>query len=116
MALSLNPAFKAIRKNAPGAVVECSWARVTGSTYDPVTGSMVNTTSTVTFSAIKGEYRTFERLAGIQAGDVKLVIDSVSVPAVPPVGAVITWGGVAHEVVDAKDYAGIACELQMRRK
>lgn len=116
MALSLNPAFKAIRKNAPGAVVECSWARVTGSAYDPVTGSMVNTTSTVSFSAIKSEYRTFERLAGIQAGDVKLVIDSVSVPAVPPVGAVITWGGVAHEVVDAKDFAGIACELQMRRK
>lgn len=116
MALSLSPAFKAVRKNAPGAVVNCSWARVTGSTYDPVTGSMVNTTSTVTFSAIKGEYMTFERLAGIQAGDVKLIIDSLSVPAVPPVGAVITWGGVAHEVVDAKDYAGIACELQMRRK
>ena len=116
MALSLNPAFKAIRKNAPGAVVSCSWARVTGSTYDPVTGAMVNTTSTVSFSAIKGEYRTFERLAGIQAGDVKLIIDSLSIPSVPPVGAVITWGGVAHEVVDAKDYAGIACELQMRRK
>lgn len=116
MALSLSTAFRAVRKNAPGAVVECSWARVTGSTYDPATGSMVNTTSTVTFSAIKGEYRTFERLAGIQAGDVKLVIDSESVPSVPPVGAVITWGGVAHEVVDAKDYAGVAYELQMRRK
>ena len=116
MALSLSPAFKAIRKNAPGAVVECSWARVTGSTYNPATGAMVETTSTVTFSAIKGEYRTFERLAGIQAGDVKLIIDSLSVPAVPPVGAVITWGGVAHEVVDSKDFAGIACELQMRRK
>lgn len=116
MALSLSPAFKAIRKNAPGAVVECSWARVTGSTYDPATGAMVNTTSTVTFSAIKGEYRTFERLAGIQAGDVKLIIDSLSVPAVPPVGAVITWGSVAHEVVDAKDYAGVAYDLQMRRK
>lgn len=116
MALSLSPAFKAVRKNVPGAVVECTWARVTGSAYDPVTGSMVNTTSTVTFSAIKGEYRTFERLAGIQAGDCKLIIDSLSVPAVPPVGAVITWGNVAHEVVDAKDYAGIACELQMRRK
>lgn len=116
MAISLSPAFKAIRKNAPGAVVECSWAMVTGSTYDPVTGSMVNTTSTVTFSAIKGEYRTFERLAGVQAGDCKLIIDSLSVPDVPQVGAVITWGGVAHEVVDAKDYAGIAYELQMRRK
>ena len=116
MAVNLSPAFKAIRKNAPGAVVECSWARVTGSTYDPATGSMVNSTSTARFSAIKGEYRTFERLAGIQAGDVKLIVDSRSVPAVPPVGAVISWGGVAHEVVDAKDYAGIAYELQMRRK
>ena len=116
MALSLSPAFKAIRKNAPGAIVECSWARVTGSTYDPATGAYVNTTSMVTFSAIKGEYRTFERLAGIQAGDVKLVIDSLPIPAVPPVGAVITWGGVAHEVVDAKDFVGIAYELQMRRK
>ena len=116
MALSLNPAFKAIRKNAPGAVVECSWTRVTGSTYDPVTGAMVNTSSTVTFSGIKGEYRTFERMVGIQVGDVKLIVDALSVPAVPPVGAVISWGGVAHEVVDAKDYAGIACELQMRRK
>ena len=116
MALSLSPAFKAIRKNAPGAIVECTWTRVTGSTYVPATGSYTNTTSTVTFSAIKGEYRTFERLAGIQAGDCKLIIDSLSVPAVPPVGAVITWGGVAHEVVDAKDYAGIAYELQMRRK
>ena len=116
MAVNLNPAFKAIRKNIPGAVIECTWARVTGSTYDPATGAMVNTTSTVTFSGIKGEYRTFERLAGIQAGDVKLTIDSLSVPDVPPVGAVITWGGVAHEVVDARDYAGLACELQMRRK
>ena len=116
MALSLGPAFKAIRKNAPGAVVECSWARVTDSAYDPGTGSMIDATLTVTFSAIKGEYRTFERLAGIQAGDVKLIVDSLSVPAVPPVGAVITWGGVAHEVVDAKDFAGIAYELQMRRK
>ena len=116
MAISLNPAFKAIRKAVPGAIMQCTWSRVTGSTYDPATGAYVNTTSTVTFSAIKGEYRTFERLAGIQAGDCKLIIDSLSVPAVPPVGAVITWGGVAHEVVDAKDYAGIACELQMRRK
>ena len=116
MAVNLTQAFKALRKNVPGAVVECTWARVTGSTYDPATGSMVNTVSTVTFSAIKGEYRTFERLAGIQAGDVKLTIDSLSVPDVPPVGAVITWGGVAHEVVDSRDYAGLACELQMRRK
>ncbi|HSW65282.1 MAG TPA: hypothetical protein VLH56_18520 [Dissulfurispiraceae bacterium] len=114
--VNLNPALRALRKSLPGAVVECTWARVTGSTYDPVTGAYVNTTSTVTFSAIKGEYRTFERLAGIQAGDCKLIIDSLSVPAVPPVGAVITWGGVAHEVVDAKDFAGIAYELQMRRK
>jgi hypothetical protein len=116
MALSLSPAFRAIRKNAPGAIMECSWTRVTGSTYDPATGAYVNSTSTVRFSAIKGEYRTFERLAGIQAGDCKLIIDSLSVPAVPPIGAVITWGGVAHEVVDAKDFAGIAYELQMRRK
>ena len=116
MAISLNPAFKAIRKAVPGAIMQCTWSRVTGSTYDPATGAYVNTTSTVTFSAIKGEYRTFERLAGIQAGDCKLIIDSLSVPAVPPVGAVITWGGVAHEVVDARDYAGIAYELQMRRK
>lgn len=116
MAFSLSPAFKAIRKAVPGAIMECSLARVTGSTYDPATGAYVNTTSTVTFSAIKGEYRTFERLAGIQAGDCKLIIDSLSVPDVPPVGAVITWDGVAHEVVDAKDYAGIAYELQMRRK
>lgn len=116
MALSMNPAFKAIRKAVPGAIMECSWARVTGSTYDPATGAYVNTTSTVLFSAIKGEYRTFERLAGIQAGDCKLIIDSLSVPAAPPVGAVITWGNAAHEVVDAKDYAGIAYELQMRRK
>jgi len=116
MALSLSPAFKAIRKNAPGAIMECSWARVTGSTYNPATGAYVNTTSTVTFSAIKGEYRTFERLAGIQSGDCKLIIDSLSIPAMPPIGAVITWGNVAHEVVDAKDFAGIAYELQMRRK
>lgn len=116
MAVNLNPAFKALRKSLPGAVVECTWARVTGSTYDPVTGSMVNTTATEKFSAIKGEYRTFERLAGIQAGDVRLIVDSLSMTAIPPVGAVITWGSVAHEVVDAKDYAGIAYELQMRRK
>ena len=116
MAVNLNPAFKALRKSLPGAVVECTWARVTGSTYAPATGSMVNTTATETFSAIKGEYRTFERLAGIQAGDVRLIVDSLSLTAIPPVGAVITWGNVAHEVVDAKDYAGIAYELQMRRK
>jgi len=109
-------AIKAARKYVPGAIMECSWTRVTGSTYDPATGAYVNSTSTVRFSAIKGEYRTFERVAGIQAGDCKLIIDSLSVPAVPPIGAVITWGGVAHEVVDAKDYAGIAYELQMRRK
>ena len=65
---------------------------------------------------IKGGYRTFERLAGIQAGDVRLIVDSLSLTAIPPVGAVITWGSVAHEVVDAKDYAGIAYDLQMRRK
>ena len=116
MAISLSPAFKAIRKAVPGAIMQCTWSRVTGSTYNPATGAYVNTVSTVTFSAIKGEYRTFERLAGIQAGDCKLIIDSLSVPAVPPIGAVITWGNVAHEVVDAKDYAGIAYELQMRRK
>lgn len=58
MAVNLNPAFNALRKSLPGAVVECTWARVTGSAYDPVTGSMVNTTATETFSAIKGEYRT----------------------------------------------------------
>ena len=114
--VNLNPAFKALRKNIPGAVVECTWARVTGSAYDPATGSMANTTTTETFSAIKGEYRTFEMLAGIQAGDVRLIVDSRSVTTIPPVGAVITWGNVAHEVVDAKDYAGLACELQMRRK
>jgi hypothetical protein len=116
MAVNLNSAFKALRKSLPGAVVDCTWARVTGSTYDPATGSMVNTTTTETFSAIKGEYRTLERLAGIQAGDVRLIVDSLSLSAMPPVGAVITWGGVAHEVVDAKDYAGIAYDLQMRRK
>lgn len=116
MAISLSPAFRAIRKNAPGAIVECTWPMVTGSTYDPVTGNIINTVSTVLFSAIKGEYRTFERLAGVQAVDCKLIIDSLSVPDVPQVGAVITWVGVAHEVVDAKDYAGIAYELQMRRK
>ena len=116
MAVNLNPAFKALRKSLPGAVVECKWARVTGSAYDPVAGSMVNTTTTETFSAIKGEYRTFERLAGIQAGDVRLIMDSESLTAMPPVGAVITWGGVAHEVVDAKDYGKVAYDLQMRRK
>lgn len=116
MALSLSPAFKAIRKNAPGAVVECTWARVTGSAYDPVTGSMVNTTSTVTFGAIKGEYSTLEVLAGIQAGDVKLIVDAKDIPEVPPVGAVITWKNVAHEVKRVKDIAEIAYELQMRRK
>ena len=116
MAVNLNPAFKALRKSLPGAVVVCTWARVTGSTYDPETGSMTNTTTTETFSAIKGEYRTFERLAGIQAGDVRLIVDSLSMTTIPPVGAVITWGSVAHEVVDAKDYAGIAYDLQMRRK
>ncbi len=112
----LSGPFKAIRKALPGAVIDCTWARVTGSTYDPATGAMVNTTATETFSAIKGEYRAIESLAGVQAGDCKLVIDSVSLSAIPPVGAVITWGNVAHEVVDAKDFAGIAYELQMRRK
>ena len=116
MAVNINPAFKALRKSLPGAIIECTWARVTGSTYDPATGAMVNTATTEKFSAIKGEYRTFERLAGIQAGDVRLIVDSLSLAAIPPVGAVITWGGVAHEVVDARDYAGIAYELQMRRK
>ena len=112
----LSAPFKSIRKAIPGAVVDCTWARVTGSTYDPVSGAMVNTTSTEMFSAIKGEYRAIERLAGVQAGDCKLVIDSASLSAMPPVGAVITWSGVAHEVVDSRDYAGLACELQMRRK
>ena len=116
MAVSLSPAFKAIRKNVPGAVVECTWARVTGSTYDPVTGAMVNTTSSVTFSAIKGEYSTLEVLAGIQAGDVKLTVDAKDVPVAPPVGAVVTWKNVAHEVKRVKDIAEIAYELQMRRK
>lgn len=112
----LTAPFKSIRKAIPGAVVDCAWARVTGSTYDPVSGAMVNTTTTETFSAIKGEYRAVERLAGVQSGDCKLIIDSVSLSAMPPVGAAITWGDVAHEVVDAKNFAGIACELQMRRK
>lgn len=116
MGVNLNPAFKALRKNIPGSVVECTWARLTGRTYSPATGSMVNTTTTETFSGIKGEYRAFERLAGVQAGDVRIIVDSLSVTSIPPVGAVITWGGVAHEVVDAKDYAGIAYELQVRRK
>lgn len=116
MAVNLNPAFKALRKSLPGAVVECTWSRVTCSAYDQATGSMVNTTTTEAFSAIKGEYRTFERLAGIQAGDVRLIVDSLSLTAIPPVGAVITWGNVAHEVVDAKDYASIAYDLQMRLK
>jgi len=116
MAISLSPAFKAIRKAVPGAIMECSWARVTGSTYNPATGAYVNTTSTVTFSAIKGEYSTLEVLAGIQAGDVKLIVDAKDVPEVPPVGAVITWKNVAHEVKRAKDIAEIAYELQMRRK
>ena len=112
----LSAPFKSIKKAIPGAVVACTWARVTGSTYDPASGAMVNTSATETFSAIKGEYRAIERLAGVQAGDCKLVIDSVSLSAMPPVGAVITWGNVDHEVVDAKDFAGIAYELQMRRK
>jgi hypothetical protein len=112
----LTAPFKSIRKAIPGAVIDCTWARVTGSTYNPATGAMVNTTTNETFSAIKGEYRAIERLAGVQAGDCKLVIDSESLSAMPPVGAVITWGNVAHEVVDAKDFAGIAYELQMRRK
>ena len=116
MALSLNPAFRAIRKNAPGAVVECSWARVTGSTYDPVTGSMVNTTSTVSFSAIKGEYSTLEVLAGIETGDVKLIVNATDIPESPSVGSVISWNGVVHEVKRVKDIAEIAYELQMRRK
>ena len=113
---TVSSAFGIVANLVPGAVVECTWSRVTGSTYDPVTGSMAKTTATETFSAIKGEYRTFERLAGIQAGDVRLIVDSESLTTIPPVGAVITWGGVAHEVVDARDYANIAYELQMRRK
>ena len=116
MAVNINPAFKALRKSLPGAVVECTWARVTGSTYDPVTGAMVNTTSTVSFSAIKGEYSTLEVLAGIQSGDVRLTIDAKDIPEAPPVGAVITWKNVAHEVMRVKDIAEIAYELQMRRK
>ena len=114
--VNLNPMVNALKKNLPRAIVDCTWARVTGSTYDPATGSMVNKTTTETFSAIKSEYRTFERLAGIQAGDVRLIVDSLSLTAIPPVGAVITWGSVAHEVVGAKDYAGIAYDLQMRCK
>lgn len=116
MARLMEIALKVTRKNAPGSVVECVWDRVTGSAYDPVTGSMVNTTSTVTFSAIKGEYSTLEVLAGIQAGDVKLIVDAKDIPEVPPVGAVITWKNVAHEVMRVKDIAEIAYELQMRRK
>jgi hypothetical protein len=108
--------FKSIKKALPGAVVDCTWTRITGSTYNPATGAYVHTTTAQTFSAIKGEYRNIERVGGIQAGDCKLVIDSMSLPSMPPVGAVITWGNVAHEVVDAKDFAGIAYELQMRRK
>lgn len=112
----MQTAFRAIKGNVPGAVVDCTWARVTGSAYDPVTGSMVNTTSTITFSAIKGEYSTLEVLAGIQSGDVRLTIDAKDIPEAPPVGAVITWKNVAHEVMRVKDIAEIAYELQMRRK
>ena len=116
MAISLDKAFQAVGKNLPGAMVDCTWSKVTGSVYDPGTGTTIETTLNIVFSAIKGEYKISERLAGIQAGDVRLLINPSTVSAVPPVGAIVLLGGVAHEVVDSRDYAGVAYELQMRQK
>lgn len=116
MAINLNSMVKALKKNLPGAIVDCTWARVTGSAYDPATGTMVNTTTVESFTGIKSEYRTIERLAGIESGDVQLIVDSLSLTTMPEVGAVITWGGIAYEVKGAKDYGKVAYDLQMRRK
>lgn len=112
----LSGLFKGTRKAVPGAVLDCTWTRVISSAYDPATGTNVDTSTTETFTAIRGEYRNIERVTGIQAGDCQLIIDSVSLSSMPPVGAVITWGGEAWRVEDAKDYAGLAYDLQMRRK
>jgi hypothetical protein len=116
MARLMETALKTIWKNAPGSIVECVWARVTGSTYNPATGSMVETTSTSQFSAIRGGYRTMERLAGIIAGDVKLTVDSISLPEMPEAGDVISINGVAHQVMASENFSDMAYELQMRRK
>ena len=108
--------IKALRKNIPGTIVDCTWARVTGRTYDPVAGAYVDTVTSIPFTGIRGNYRTFERVNGILAEDFKLTMDFDAIPAKPVKDDVITVAGVACAVVASEDFAGIAYELQMRRK
>ena len=113
---SITGAFGIVANLVPGTMLSCAWTKVTGSIYSPELGRSIETTETENFVAIRSNYSAYQIQNGIQAGDVRLIVDSLSLSTMPPVGAVITCGSVAHEVVDAKDYAGIAYELQMRRK
>lgn len=108
--------IKALRKNIPGAIVDCTWSRVTGRTYDPVDGAYVDTVTSVPFTGIRGNYRTFEKVGGILAEDFRLTMDFSAVPAKPVKDDEITVAGVVCGVVASEDFAGIAYELQMRRK
>ena len=108
--------IKALRKNIPGTIVDCTWARVTGRTYDPVAGAYVDTITNVSFTGIRGGYRAVDRVCGILAGDFRLTVDSESVPSMPTKGQTITVGDEVCEVVLSEDFGRLAYELQMRRK
>lgn len=108
--------IKALRKNIPGTIVDCTWARVTGRTYDPVAGAYVDTITNVPFTGIRGSYRTFEKVGGILAEDFRLTMDFDAVPAQPVKDDEITIAGVVCAVVASEDFAEMAYELQMRRK
>lgn len=112
----LAAAFRAVNNAVPGAITDCVWARVTASDYDPATGQPVLTTTTETFTGIRSEYRLRDRANGVQAGDFQLIVDSVSLTTLPPIDAVIVCNGVSCTVVDSKDYAGMAYDLQMRAR
>lgn len=115
MKQALERAFKAVKNKIPGAIVACSWSQVTAGGYDPVTGGNTSTTKTVNFEGALSEYSTHEKqVQGVEAGDVRLIV--IATIDKPRIGDVITIGSDSFDVINLGDYAGIAYDIQLRRK
>lgn len=94
--------------------------RVTGSSYDPGTGAVVETTSDTVLTGVIEEYEA-ERIDGglIQQGDRKISLAAEPIAAEPAPGDVLLIDGVEHLVITVSaTYSGeqpALYRLQVRR-
>ena len=99
-----------------GLSVRCSWSNIESQVYDPVSGKYDDVTSAAGFSAIKGVYRTKEKVQGVESGDFPLYVEAEKFLSKPKKGSLIVVDSEECELVNIDDVQGALYIMQMRRK